>query len=180
MFAVSSVLILTRICRWEAELSLSEPTVRVTSPSVRWRRPITSKCFPLARYSRMAAIRILRKRTARQRRNTSVGTAAIELKHLAEDVLENAAVLVVGHLFGRVHADERGDRFYAAIRRFGIHRGVFTRRKRRDAFDIEHFVAGQAEGIASFAGLEFQRQHSHPNQIASINAFVAFRQNRAA
>ena len=55
--------------------------------------------------------------------------ANLELKHLPKDVLQDAAVLVVGDFFRRVHADKRGDCFHAAVRSFGFHGDLFPRRQ---------------------------------------------------
>src|ERR1700756_786839 len=110
--------------------------------------------------------------------STSI-TEKMLLEHLTEDVLENAAVLVVGNFFGRVHARERGDCFYGAIGSFGFHRDLPAWGQRSDAFHVKNFVAGQAEGLAVFPWLEFQREHPHAYQVAAVNSLEAFREDGA-
>jgi len=65
-------------------------------------------------------------------------------QHLAQDVLENAAVAVVVDLLGGVDTDDGVERLLLAVGRFGVDRGFLARRERRYAFDVEDLVAGQA------------------------------------
>jgi hypothetical protein len=51
-------------------------------------------------------------------RKTETVTRSL-LQHLAEDVLQDAAVLVVGDFLGRVDADGSGEGFDFAVGRFG-------------------------------------------------------------
>src|SRR6266481_9044046 len=62
------------------------------------------------------------------------------LEHLPQDVLQNAAVMVVGNFFGSVHACHHRERFLFSITRLGVHRNHFFRRERCDAFYLENFM----------------------------------------
>jgi len=56
---------------------------------------------------------------------------------------------------------------------------LFSRSQGSDSLDVKNFVAGQAKGLAIFAGLEFERQDAHANQIAAVNPLVTFGQDGA-
>src|SRR5580704_5606901 len=96
------------------------------------------------------------------------------LEHLAEDVLEDAAVFVVIDFFGGVDAGDYGEFLLAAVGGFRGDLNVFARRESCDAFDVEDFVASEAVGVARFAWLEFERENAHADEVAAMDALVAF------
>lgn len=83
-------------------------------------------------------------------------------------------MLVVGDFLGSIDAGDGLERFLSAIVGFGAHGDRFFRFQRRDAFDGEGFVAGEAERFASLAGFEFEGQNAHADEIAAVNSLVAF------
>src|SRR6202012_5321040 len=107
----------------------------------------------------------------RSRRDWNFATAALE--HLAEDVLEDAAVFVVVDFFGGVDAGGDGEFFLGAVGGFGSDLDVFARRERCDAIDGEDFVPGEAERLAGFAWFEFERENAHADEVAAVDALVA-------
>src|SRR5713101_4880050 len=96
------------------------------------------------------------------------------LQQLAEDVLEDAAVAIVGDFFGGVGAGGDGEGFFFSVGGAGADTKNFSRRERGDAFDIEHLVAGESERGAVFAGLELKRENAHTDEVAAMDALVAF------
>src|SRR5580698_6523776 len=96
------------------------------------------------------------------------------LEHLAEDVLEDAAVFVVVDFFGGVDAGDDGEFLLAAVGGFRGDLDVFARGERRDAVDAKDFVSGKAVRLTGFAWLEFERENAHADQVAAVDALVAF------
>jgi hypothetical protein len=62
------------------------------------------------------------------------------LQHLAKDVLQNAAVVVVGNFFGSVDARDGGELFFLAVAGLRSHRDRFAGSQRGNAFDGEYLV----------------------------------------
>src|SRR2546429_9951947 len=60
-----------------------------------------------------------------------------------------------------------------------MHCDWFFRRKCRDTLDLEYFVARQAKRFTVFSRLEFEREHTHADEVAAVDAFVAFSDDRA-
>src|SRR5260370_17693272 len=60
-----------------------------------------------------------------------------------------------------------------------MHRNWFLGCERGHAFDFKDFVTRQAQRLAVFSRLEFQRQHAHADKVAPVNAFIAFSDDRA-
>ena len=75
---------------------------------------------------------------------------AVLLQHLAKDVLQDAAVTIVGDFFGSVHADARLEGFDFAVGGFGVDGGFFAWRQSSHTFNVEDFVAGEARAIREF------------------------------
>jgi hypothetical protein len=63
-------------------------------------------------------------------------------EHLAEDVLQDAAMLVIRDFFGSIHAGQRRDCFYFAVWSLGFDCDLFSRGQGSDAFDIEYLMTG--------------------------------------
>ena len=96
-------------------------------------------------------------------------------EHLAEDVLEDAAVPVVGDFFGSVHADEGCEGFRFAIGEI-LAWTVTSLRGVSVATPSISKISWPVRPSDSrvFAGFEFQRKNAHAHQVAAVNAFVAF------
>ena len=60
-----------------------------------------------------------------------------------------------------------------------MHGDWFLGCERRYAIDLEYFVSSQTKGLAVFSRLEFEREHTHADEVAAVNAFVAFSDDRA-
>src|SRR5438093_4782478 len=95
---------------------------------------------------------------------------------LPQDVLQNAAVLVVLNLVWGVDSSNGLETLFLAIfcpcADTHEHAGLNAA---RNAVDVECFETGEAKGSDVFACSELQRKHSHTDQIAAVNPFEAFR-----
>src|SRR5690348_15276761 len=102
------------------------------------------------------------------------------LKHLAQNVVEDAAVLVVGDLEGRIDAGYSGEILFFALR---VARENFYFLLRLELFaqslEIEKFETGESQRFEIFTGHEFQRKHAHADKIAAMDALETFGQHRA-
>src|SRR5882762_5941267 len=74
-----------------------------------------------------------------------VAVAQPILEHLAENVLQNAAVVVVGNLFRSVDARDHGELFALPVVGFGAYVDGLSWRERSDALDVKHFMAGETQ-----------------------------------
>src|SRR5262249_44958256 len=96
---------------------------------------------------------------------------------LPQHVLQNPAVLVVVNLVWRVVVRKRLKFFLLAgvipnadvDKHAGLDAGG-------GAFDIVGFKPVETQTCGTFTGPELQWQHSHPDEIAAMNAFETFRQ----
>src|SRR5579871_1466126 len=106
---------------------------------------------------------VMPSRLAPERTDSAIPTRLRKsrLEHLAEDVLQDAAVFVVVDFFGGVDAGGDGEFFLGAVGGFRGDLDVFARRERRDALNIEDFVSSEVERFARFAWFEFEREHAH-------------------
>src|SRR5713226_5773854 len=55
------------------------------------------------------------------------------LQHLPQDVLQDAAVMIVGNFFGGIRARDDGERRHSSVRRFRVDRDLFFGREGCDA-----------------------------------------------
>ena len=88
--------------------------------------------------------------------------------------MENAAVPIVGDFLRGVDADACCEGFRRAVGGFGGNGCFFAGSEAGYAADVENFMAGETEGFASFAGEKFERENAHADEIAAVDAFVAF------
>src|ERR1700752_4780894 len=88
-------------------------------------------------------------------------------------------MMVVRNFFRRVCTGDHREGLYASLSRFGMHGDCLLGSERRDACDLEYFVTCQTQRFAVLSWLEFQRQHTHPDEVAAVDAFVALGDNRA-
>ena len=88
--------------------------------------------------------------------------------------MEDATVFVVVDFFGGVDAGGGDELLFGAVGGFGADGDGFAGNERGYAFDLEDFVAGEAEALAGFALLEFERENAHTDEVAAMDAFVAF------
>ena len=93
--------------------------------------------------------------------------------------MQDAAVPVVGDFLGSVDADARLEGFHLAVGGSCVDGGFFARSQSSNAFDIEDLVTGQAQGLFVRAREKFQRENAHANEIAAMDALVAFGENGA-
>jgi hypothetical protein len=103
---------------------------------------------------------------------------------LAEDVLEDAAVLVVEDLLRGVDADGDGELDGGAGHVFGedderFSGGEFAVEHVFEADDVVNLFAGEGEGFGGVAGLELQREDAHANQVRPVDALVGFGDDEA-
>src|SRR6185437_14117056 len=102
------------------------------------------------------------------------------LKHLAQNVLKDSAVLVVSDLERRIDAGNGGKLFFLALSVARAHFDLFFRLEiLAQALEIENFEAAKPERLEIFTRREFQWQHSHADQIAAMDALETFRKHRA-
>src|ERR1700676_4757420 len=96
------------------------------------------------------------------------------LQHLAEDVLQDAAVLVIGDLEGSVDPGDGTEHLRVAVRIAGNHFHLFARFEfLRQALDVEDLKPDQAERFRIFTGQKFERQDPHADEVATVNALEA-------
>src|ERR1700732_2077640 len=104
----------------------------------------------------------------------SVRQVAI-LHHLAEDVLQDAAVLVIGDREGRFDPGDGAEHFRVAVCIAGDHFHLLARFEfLRQALDVEGFEPGQAERFRIFTWQKFEWQDPHADEVATVNALEAF------
>src|SRR5437899_1788836 len=95
----------------------------------------------------------------------------LRLQELAEDVGEDAAVLVVADFDGAVDAADDAEYLRVAGIAAGADGETFARRDAFfDAFDVVGLGAVEAEGLGVFAGLELEREDAHADEIAAVDA----------
>ncbi len=70
--------------------------------------------------------------------------AQLVLEHLPQNVLQNAAVMIIRNFLRRVRTRDQRKGLYPPVSRFSMHRDRFLGRERSDAFDFEYFVTRQA------------------------------------
>ncbi len=101
-------------------------------------------------------------------------------EHLAKDVLQNSAVLVVGDFKRRIDSRRCAEVDRQSLR---AARGDFDLAARNEcvgqALDVENFQARQSERFQIFARQKFERQHAHADQIAAMNALETFGEHGA-
>src|SRR4029079_11111033 len=101
--------------------------------------------------------------------------ARLLLHQLPQDILQNPTVAVVFDLLRRVYADRRGEPGNLAVRRTGADDHRLAIRKARgdalgDAVDLKRLLPRQPEALGILPRSKLQRQHTHPNQIAAMDA----------
>src|SRR5690242_1477001 len=100
------------------------------------------------------------------------------LEHLPQHVGKDAAVLIVSGLFRRIRASDDLKRLRLALIVARLYVKLGAWRELAEAFYGEGFMAAKPEGFRAFARFEFQRQHAHPQEVAAMNPFIAFRNYR--
>src|SRR5208282_4195710 len=96
-------------------------------------------------------------------------------EHLAENVVQDAAVLVVGDFERRVDASNGGEILFFTVCAMSANLHFLARLEIvGQAFDVENLEAGEPARFRSFARQKFQRQHSHSNEVAAMDALEAF------
>src|SRR5579859_6047100 len=105
---------------------------------------------------------------------------AAPLEHLAQNVLKDAAVLVVSDLERRIDAGDGGEVFFFALRVPRAYVDLFSRLEiPAQTLKIENLDAGKSQGFEAFAGREFHRQHTHAHEIAAVNSLETFGEDRS-
>src|ERR687891_536556 len=97
---------------------------------------------------------------------------------LAQDAVEDASVLEVQDLVGRVESDPRleSDLVRAlALRRHLDRLGVAV----LEVPDVEGLLPGKAEGLDRLAAGELEREDAHPDQVGAVDPLQALRDHRS-
>src|SRR3954453_3445389 len=105
----------------------------------------------------------------------------LSLRHqLPEHERKNAAVLVVIDFDRRIDS-YRYRHFIGSATRMPDYQRHFLPGTQRmtDTGDVEHFAAGEAEGLRTGPFLELQRQHAHADEIRAMDALEALRDDCA-
>src|SRR5208282_3781777 len=96
-------------------------------------------------------------------------------EHLAENVVQDAAVLVVGDFERRVDASNGGEIPFFTVCAASANPYFLARLEiAGQAFDVENFEAGEPERFRSLARQKFERKHAHSNEVAAMDALEAF------
>ena len=77
-------------------------------------------------------------------------TRLLVLKHLPQNVLQDATMPVIHNFFRRIRARNRGKSFLFAAGKCSFHRNEFFRRQRRNSFDLKHFMPSQPQRLYDF------------------------------
>src|SRR2546427_5797570 len=117
--------------------------------------------------------------TGREQPKIAGYEATCLLQHLPQNVLQDPAVMVVGDFFGCIHARDDGESLEFAVVRLRMDGDWLLGREVRDAFDFENFVTRQPQRFAILAIFEFEREHTHAEEVAPMDALVALRNHRA-
>src|SRR5690606_16987150 len=91
--------------------------------------------------------------------------AALSGDEAAQHVVQDAAILVVVELVGRIDAAERFDSDHFAIGAGDAHIDLGARLKAGDIENVYLLAAIEAQGLPAFAVLELQRDDAHADQV---------------
>src|SRR5690349_10128128 len=101
------------------------------------------------------------------------------VREVAQDVVQDAAVLEVLDLLGGIDAAGQGDLLAGAVAAMDGHRDVHAGLEAAlDAAHVEALVAGEVQRLAGHAVLELQRQHAHADQVRAMDALEGLAYHR--
>src|SRR5687768_11437340 len=109
------------------------------------------------------------------RRDSSVTRASyLTLRQLAQDVGQDAVVIVVLHLDRRVDSGDYLEGLHRTVGRRRSYVETLARRQvRLDATNVEHLFTGQTQARDRFARQELERQDAHTDEVAAMDALKA-------
>src|ERR1700730_4594837 len=97
------------------------------------------------------------------------------LQHLPHDVWQDAAVAEVVDFLWSIGAGDSLKHFFLAVFVTRANLDRQTGSEFRDAIDREFLKCREAECLYGFTSAILQREHTHSQQVAAVDAFVAFR-----
>lgn len=84
---------------------------------------------------------------------------------VAQNIVQDALILVIFMLIIRIDADIGGDRLGLAIRKSDVDIERSARLETFNAGNGHGLIACQAEAFPAFAFLEFQRENAHADEV---------------
>src|SRR6267154_5533799 len=103
----------------------------------------------------------------------------VSLNHLPQHIRQDPAILVIRHLFRRIHTRHHGELLRGAVVVHHRNANIDPRRKSRNSSNLKRFFAGQSKRLSIRTRLKLERQNSHPHQVAAMNPLVTFRNHFA-